>query len=97
MELEEALKIVQDAGYRVKGQPKEIEHPDDYWMTDEEKQNANRWEQIGAHENIARRRARAQGRTADEKYIGPTATLEEREKAYEEFLTNNPHIARIDL
>lgn len=96
-EIADAVKLLTEAGMRVKGLPAEVEHPDDHWMTEEEKHDANRWDQIGGWENIARRRARAQGVPVDSKYQGPEATKEEREQAYKDLLAANPHIQRIDL
>lgn len=46
---------------------------------------AARWEQIGGHEHIARRRG---GR-----YQGPEATLEERDQAYAEFVAERERSA----
>lgn len=93
MNLEEAVAIIEAAGFSVKGYVAEPIDP----TIEEKKQAVYRWSQIGQHENIARRRARAQGVSVDEKYQGPEATVNERNQAYEDFLKEFPYIKRIDV
>lgn len=72
-----------------------IVHPDAGPAVRAANDRARDWEQIGAHERVARRTARHKGQTADFWYArhgGPSATKEQREQACQDLMKKYPHL-----
>lgn len=67
-------------------------HPDADPAVRAANDKARDWEQVGAHERVARRMLRNKGGTSDKWYQGPAATKEQRDQAYKDLLVKYPHL-----